>query len=46
VLDVVGGYLLNGLSGAFIVVVLVVLETSPSFDDAVVNPTRTEWRSR
>jgi hypothetical protein len=50
-LGVAGGYLLNGLSGAFIVAVLAVLETSLSFDNAVVNATvlkdmDEKWRRR
>ncbi|MFC4160966.1 DUF475 domain-containing protein [Chitinimonas lacunae] len=36
-LSVVGGYMLGGLGGAWIVLVLAALETSVSFDNAVVN---------
>lgn len=36
-LSIVGGYLLGGLPGAWIVLVLAALETSVSFDNAVVN---------
>lgn len=48
---IVGGYLLGGPAGAFIVAVLAVLETSLSFDNAVVNATVLEhmdekWRQR
>lgn len=51
VLGIVGGYLLAGPSGAFIVVVLAILETSLSFDNAVVNATvlkhmDEKWRKR
>lgn len=48
---IIGGYLIGGPSGAFIVTVLAVLETSLSFDNAVVNATVLEhmdekWRKR
>ena len=39
VIGLVGGYLLGGWPAAFIVAVLAVLETSLSFDNAVVNAT-------
>ena len=47
----VGGWLLNGWQGVFIVAVLAVLETSLSFDNAVVNATvlkdmDEKWRQR
>lgn len=48
---VIGGYLLAGWQGVFIVSVLAVLETSLSFDNAVVNATvlkdmNEKWRQR
>lgn len=51
ILGIVGGYLLAGWSGVFIVAVLAVLETSLSFDNAVVNATvlkhmDEKWRRR
>ncbi|WP_068634839.1 DUF475 domain-containing protein [Thauera butanivorans] len=51
ILGIVGGYLLAGWSGAFIVIVLAILETSLSFDNAVVNATvlkhmDEKWRRR
>ena len=51
ILGIAGGYLLAGWSGAFIVVVLAILETSLSFDNAVVNATvlkhmDEKWRRR
>lgn len=51
IFGVIGGYLLAGWSGAFIVVVLAILETSLSFDNAVVNATvlkhmDEKWRQR
>ncbi|MDD3676290.1 DUF475 domain-containing protein, partial [Thauera propionica] len=51
IVGVIGGYLLAGWSGAFIVVVLAILETSLSFDNAVVNATvlkhmDEKWRQR
>lgn len=51
VLGIIGGYMLGGPSAAFIVAVLAVLETSLSFDNAVVNATvlrdmDEKWRKR
>ena len=51
VFGLVGGYLLGGWPAAFIVAVLAVLETSLSFDNAVVNATvlrhmDEKWRQR
>lgn len=51
VLGLIGGYLLGGWPAAFIVAVLAVLETSLSFDNAVVNATvlrhmDEKWRRR
>ena len=50
-LGLVGGYMLGGVSGMFIVAVLSVLEVSLSFDNAVVNATVLKdmdqvWRRR
>ncbi len=50
-LSLVGGYLLGGPPAAFIIAVLAVLETSLSFDNAVVNATvlrdmDEKWRQR
>ena len=51
VFGLIGGYLVGGWSAVFIVAVLAVLETSLSFDNAVVNATvlrhmDEKWRQR